>query len=67
MACAGRPLQALEDGVRAKGVGAVPTTLQAEMMSSGEKIVFCHCQKKSLTFWSLAARGQNVALDKSGV
>ena len=37
MACTGRPLKALEDDVRDEGVGAVPTTLQTEMMPSGEK------------------------------
>ena len=67
MACTGRPSKVLEDDVRDEDVGTVPATLQAEMVSSGEKIVFCHCQKKSLAFWSSATRGQNVASDKSGV
>ena len=55
VASPGRPLKALENDVRDKGVGAVSTTLQAEMMPSGKKIVFCHCQK------ILATRGQNIA------
>ena len=59
MASPGRPLKALEDDVPDEGVGAVPTTLQGEMMPSGKKIVFCHCQKR------LAACGQNITSDKS--
>ena len=66
MACTGRPLKALEDDMRDGGVGAAPTTLQTEMMPSRKKIVFCHCQKKTLAFWSSAACGQIVASDKSG-
>ena len=45
MACPGRPLKALEDDVRDKGVGAVPTTLQAEMMPSGENMCFVIVKK----------------------
>ena len=43
-------MKAPEDGVHDEGVGAVQTTLQAEMMPSGEKIVFCHCQKNLWRF-----------------
>ena len=43
MVCTGRPLQALEDDVRVEGVGAVPTTLQAEMMPSGENVLEFGC------------------------
>ena len=39
MACPGRPLKALEDDMRDEGVGAVSTTLQAEMMPSGKNRV----------------------------
>ena len=61
-------MQALEDDVRVEGVGAVPTTLQAEMMPSGEKkSYFVIVKKRPLVFWSLAVRGQNVASDKWGV
>ena len=48
MACPGRPLKALEDDVRDEGVGAVPTTLQAEMMPSGKKS--CFVIVKKITF-----------------
>ena len=50
MACTGRPPKALEDDVRDEGVDIVTATLQAKMMPSGEKIVFCHCQKNLLRF-----------------
>ena len=65
MSFSGRPSKALEDDVWDKGVGAVPTTLQAEIMPSGKNRVLS-LSKKSLVFWSSAARGQNVASDKSG-
>ena len=39
VASPGWPLKALGDDVRDEGVGAVPTTLQADKMPSGKKRV----------------------------
>ena len=58
-ACTGRPLQAPEDGVQVEGVGTVPTTLQAEIMSSGKKPCFV-IVKKSLA--SRARHNSNITL-----
>ena len=58
---------ALEDGVRDKGVGEGPATPQAEMMPPEKKKCVLSLSKKSLEFWSSAARGQKVASEKSGL
>ena len=61
VACPGRPLKALEDDdMRGEGIGAVPTTLQAEMTPSGEKSCFVIVKKKPLAFWKSAESERSV-------
>ena len=58
VASSGWPLKALEDDVQDEGVGAVPTTLQAEIMPSGKKLCLVIVTKKLGCSWIKCYIGQ---------